>query len=1122
MSGNSVSDMGADATAAGTSTFPTFEDFYGVVHGYPPFLWQAQLAAQVWEEQSWPDQVAAPTGAGKTSTLDIAIWVLARQIHEHGKEGRSFPLRVFLTVERRLVVDDAETHAKKISVAIEEDSALNPIKEALRSLLPEDWDQGVLNVTSLHGGKPSSRDWLRPFGAQIITCTVTQLASRTLFRGVGVAPGSLPLHAALTGVDRLILVDEPHLVPATVKMWREAESIQSEFEEILPLGQTIVLGATVPPYLEGHAFVGSLIGDPSPVAKAKVNASKPAVIVTVDTPSTAVDKIVAATCEAWLNRDGVGGDGIIVVANTIDSAVRIRNGIAKKLQKDQDLRLHLLTSTIRPLDRTSIEFSKNSIIVATQTIEVGVDLDACALITELASLPALVQRFGRFNRSGLRKIVRATIVANPNDEPSKAIYGEEQLYSTLDVLERTAVDGFIDHFGALEIPSDTWEDEARTVSVNPFLPRLTATRPTALAPWEALAFGPDRVDRASITVAWRQNLDILDQNQILREETITIPLWAAKKFVTSGKGDAKFSDTTAGAPREEPAASIRVSCRIRRGETWVQPSSSDELLADAILVLSTTAGGYSLENGWTGVGAKPDQEVEDHSMLAVLKRGQGYFDAGVLLGQNRTLELLELEQDLLEYVKVELKEKISELELDNSLSISGRFVAVGRDTVKKDHGSPVGLADHSLQVSETAEESACLIGLSDELVSTLQEAGLKHDFGKSDTKFQQHFNNFVDEPLAKPRGSILAANRGLMPIGWRHEILSAQSVSGENVKAALVRYLITTHHGWGRRITNHAGKILLSTNQYEELESIFGPWGLAMLETTLRIADQMSSSKPKKKGLKWADLDVSFAPEKPDTERDYVSLAGMRPYSLNMLFGGIGALAAAGQGACFRVREGLVQISASADIVWDSESWTKVLEAMELGAQGVEGKFDKIVKKNKWRTHFREQMLDIAPMMESMLFDAQPEPQGGRFYSLPIHLRNGNPFGILRTEDPDARVASLFDPDSPQVPGKQNGGLDTSIETRLTGETEFLYSEHHLAWSIAGMAALGMPPSEYGVGVSQNELRIPVPDFWVTLDELRDLFITPVPAVPALRWRSTSTYASQQVKLWEPILSADK
>src|SRR5690625_3676674 len=163
--------------------------------------------------------------------------------------------------------------------------------------------QYLLNVTYLHGGKPSSRDWLRPFGAQIITCTVTQLASRTLFRGVGVAPGSLPLHAALTGVDRLILVDEPHLVPATVKMWREAESIQSEFEEILPLGQPIVLGATVPPYLGGHAFVGSLIGDPSPVAKAKVNASKPAVIVTVDTPSTAVDKIVALTL-AFATGDG--------------------------------------------------------------------------------------------------------------------------------------------------------------------------------------------------------------------------------------------------------------------------------------------------------------------------------------------------------------------------------------------------------------------------------------------------------------------------------------------------------------------------------------------------------------------------------------------------------------------------------------------------------------------------------------------------------------------------------------------------------------------------------------------------------------------------------------------------
>ena len=50
------------------STFPTFASFYEAVHGFAPFKWQDDLAQQVWERKSWPEQVAAPTGAGKTST----------------------------------------------------------------------------------------------------------------------------------------------------------------------------------------------------------------------------------------------------------------------------------------------------------------------------------------------------------------------------------------------------------------------------------------------------------------------------------------------------------------------------------------------------------------------------------------------------------------------------------------------------------------------------------------------------------------------------------------------------------------------------------------------------------------------------------------------------------------------------------------------------------------------------------------------------------------------------------------------------------------------------------------------------------------------------------------------
>src|SRR5207237_8802382 len=68
------------------------------------------------------------------------------------------------------------------------------------------------------------------------------------------------------------------------------------------------------------------------------------------------------------------------------------------------------------------------IIVATQTIEAGADLDFDALITEIAPLDALKQRFGRLNRAGRCFKAYAVILAHPEDiRPGKdgdPVYGE--------------------------------------------------------------------------------------------------------------------------------------------------------------------------------------------------------------------------------------------------------------------------------------------------------------------------------------------------------------------------------------------------------------------------------------------------------------------------------------------------------------------------------------------------------------------------------------------------------------------------------------------------------------------------------------------------------------------------
>jgi CRISPR-associated endonuclease/helicase Cas3 len=76
-------------------------------------------------------------------------------------------------------------------------------------------------------------------------------------------------------------------------------------------------------------------------------------------------------------------------------------------------------------------------VVATQTVEVGADLDFDALVTECASLSALRQRFGRLDRLGLRQASHATIVRRLSRERADPVYGDA-LAAAWDWLQTTA------------------------------------------------------------------------------------------------------------------------------------------------------------------------------------------------------------------------------------------------------------------------------------------------------------------------------------------------------------------------------------------------------------------------------------------------------------------------------------------------------------------------------------------------------------------------------------------------------------------------------------------------------------------------------------------------------------
>src|SRR5690606_14393303 len=91
----------------------TFERFFRAIRGVDPFPWQSRLASLA-AEGAWPDVIGVPTGLGKTVAIDAAVWALASQAGTTPRE-RTAPTRVWYVVNRRLLVDGAYEHGRRLA-----------------------------------------------------------------------------------------------------------------------------------------------------------------------------------------------------------------------------------------------------------------------------------------------------------------------------------------------------------------------------------------------------------------------------------------------------------------------------------------------------------------------------------------------------------------------------------------------------------------------------------------------------------------------------------------------------------------------------------------------------------------------------------------------------------------------------------------------------------------------------------------------------------------------------------------------------------------------------------------------------------------------------------------------
>lgn len=451
----------------------TFEDFFGHLwkngEGKPlaPFPWQSALARDVQEKKKWPTTIEVPTSAGKTAIIDIAIYAMAK-----GWEVAA--TRIFFVVDRRIVVDEARERADEIQDKIKKLEDLKEIKDALEARSSTGL---ALQVSTMRGGMPLETAWARtPTQPTICISTVDQVGSRMLFRGYGVSPKMAPIHAGLLATDSLIILDEAHLsrpfqqTLGHIKRYRSADWCEKMVGK--PLQFTSMSATLGQGDNDDHFPFKETYRDgeePSEVLKRRLEASKKAELVTVGDQSSELWKPPAQTAKSdlrrWKQREperrkvleekcaALANDclkldyqpkAIGVILNRVNSARAVFWLLKKQIEEGIiEADVILLTGRSRPIDRerlinrywdrlkagrTRSSEDRPVFVVATQCIEAGANLDFDALVTELASLDALRQRFGRLDRLGKLENTRAWVVARVDhtkikkneDEP---IYG---------------------------------------------------------------------------------------------------------------------------------------------------------------------------------------------------------------------------------------------------------------------------------------------------------------------------------------------------------------------------------------------------------------------------------------------------------------------------------------------------------------------------------------------------------------------------------------------------------------------------------------------------------------------------------------------------------------------------
>jgi CRISPR-associated endonuclease/helicase Cas3 len=723
----------------------TFDALFREATGYRPYGFQARIA-----RDGLPDVVQAPTGAGKTGVILAWLW-------------------------RRLYGPDPASTPRRLIYALPQGSLTEQVSAEARQWLA---NLGLTDEVTLHvamGARwETEGDWRDDLHKPAIVIGTTDvLVSKALMRAVDVSRAIAPIDFALVTSGAHWIIDEPQLSPQATTTLRQLTGFAAKIGTAEPFGLTC-LSATPP---------GGLLSTPDNPAT-----EKPIQIPDLERSEALAIRLAAlrtvrrlpagpadyqAIAAAVLKRHRPGALTLVVM-NTVDAAQRLYRQL--RANDGNCTLLHARFRGIERAERLAAVLGEpgehgGGIVVSTQVVEAGLDLDAAVLVTETAPWPSLIQRVGLCNRSGLLN-ADAEVWWLPPPDPYP--YQQEDIDAT-----------------------------ARELG------RLEGERPTT----EDLTPRDVPHSRGQITVIRRADLDgLFDTSPDPSGNDVDIaPYLQDAEDLDAEVAWATWTPGADGAPDPEiriPAVDYR--CRVPIGV--VVALARDR----AVWRYDRSAG------GWTRITELPSSRPDPGEVLLISAADGAYdpetgFDPAALGPVPDSPELLtpdeQAERLTLAAAEAALAPE-AQAEAPDQAELADTDLA-GTDLEEAEPRRWQSLDQHSEEVRDQAAALLAVLGPSipPEAARSVVVAGYLHDLGKAHEIWQDAICALADEgdeeekariesgrPWAKSGGNGALIFAG--GVAFRHELASLLLIDGpltallaESPDPDLTKYLVLAHHG---------------------------------------------------------------------------------------------------------------------------------------------------------------------------------------------------------------------------------------------------------------------------------------------------------------------------------------